>query len=188
MKTQPLKRYTRILFIILLLSSSKQGGGLSALNARVYAVKVNFNQGIYIIINDLLQVNQNRLLDVARSTFKENVADIHSLSRELSQQYELPLQLVYQEHGFVFSLRKSDLEEAGITELPKGFINASSRKGKWFFECLDLVHIRSIHPGYVTTKSYLQKKRNARMKDSLDETLMLSDRYSYILFLSKTRH
>ncbi|PAV21710.1 hypothetical protein PNOK_0166700 [Pyrrhoderma noxium] len=123
-------------------ATSQKGGGLSALNARVYAVKVN----------------QNRLLDVARSTFKENVADIHSLSRELSQQYELPLQLVYQEHGFVFSLRKSDLEEAGMTELPKGFINASSRKGKWFFECLDL------------------KKRNARMKDSLDETLMLSDR------------
>ena len=83
------------------------------------------------------------------------MADIHSLSRELSQQYELPLQLVYQEHGFVFSLRKSDLEEAGMTQLPKGFINASSRKGKWFFECLDLVHIRLILPGYVTTKSYL---------------------------------
>ncbi|KAH8111431.1 muts domain V-domain-containing protein [Phellopilus nigrolimitatus] len=109
-------------------TTSQKGGGLNAMNARVYAVKVNYNC----------------LLDVARETYKEN--------------HDLPLQLVHQEHGFVFTLRKADLEEAGKTELPKGFVNVTAKKGKWFFESIDL------------------KKRNARMKDALDETLLLSGR------------
>jgi DNA mismatch repair protein MSH4 len=101
----------------------KQGGGLNAVNSRVYAVKVN----------------KNCLLDVARETFKENVADIFQLSRTLSEEHSLPLQLLYQEHGFVFTLRKTDLDESGLTELPKGFVNVQAKKGKWFFESIDLV-------------------------------------------------
>lgn len=85
------------------------------------------------------QVNFNCLLDVARETYKENVADIFQLNRSLCDDHGLPLQLVYQEHGFVFSLKKIDLENTGTTELPKGFINIISKKGKWFFESIDLV-------------------------------------------------
>jgi len=100
-----------------------QGGGLGGLNARVYAVKANYNC----------------LLDVARETFKENVGDIFQLSRELSDQHELPIQLVYQDNGFVFTLKKSDLEDGGKVELPRGFVNITSRKGKWVFETMELV-------------------------------------------------
>ncbi|KAI5118520.1 hypothetical protein M0805_007689 [Coniferiporia weirii] len=121
-------------------ATAQKGGGLNAMNARVYAVKANYNC----------------LLDVARETYKENVADIFQLNRALCERHGLPLQLVYQEQGFVFTLRKLDLEEAGMAELPKGFVNVKARKGKWFFESVDL------------------KKRNARTKDALDETLMLS--------------
>ncbi|KAG1839646.1 muts domain V-domain-containing protein [Suillus subalutaceus] len=99
-------------------------GGIGAINARVYAVKAN----------------RNRLLDVARGTFKENVADIYQLNHALSERYSLPLTLVYQESGFVFALKKDELED----ELPK-----------------------EIHQ---------RKKMNARMKDSLEETLVLSDK------------
>ncbi|KAG6874127.1 hypothetical protein C0995_005543 [Termitomyces sp. Mi166 len=113
-------------------------GGISAVNARVYAVKAH----------------RNRLLDVARETYKENVGDIFQLNRTLSEEHELPLTLVYQETGFVFSLKKTDLEG----ELPPGFINVSVKKGKWVFTSMDL------------------QKMNARMKDALDETLMLSDK------------
>ncbi|OSX68008.1 hypothetical protein POSPLADRAFT_1128862 [Postia placenta MAD-698-R-SB12] len=113
-------------------------GGIGAVNARVYAVKANYN----------------RLLDVARETYKENVGDIFSLNRELSEQHNLPITLVYQETGFVFALKKTDLEG----ELPKGFINVTMQKGRWLFSSVEL------------------KKRNARMKDALDETLILSDR------------
>lgn len=78
-------------------------------------------------------------MDVARETYKENVADIFQLNRTLCDEHQLPFQLIYQEQGFVFSLKKSELEHAGMAELPKGFINVTSRKGKWYFESMDLV-------------------------------------------------
>ncbi|KAJ7938405.1 muts domain V-domain-containing protein [Mycena leptocephala] len=113
-------------------------GGIAAINARVYAVKANCN----------------RLLDVARETYKENVGDIFALNRTLSDTHGLPLSLMYQETGFVFTLRKNELDG----ELPRGFINATLKKGKWTFTSMDL------------------KKMNARMKDALDETLILSEK------------
>ncbi|KAF8168490.1 muts domain V-domain-containing protein [Crassisporium funariophilum] len=113
-------------------------GGLGAVNARVYAVKANCN----------------RLLDVARETYKENVGDIYQLNRTLSEEHSLPLTLVYQDTGFVFVLKKNDLEG----ELPKGFVNVALKKGRWMFSSMEL------------------KKMNARMKDALDETLILSDK------------
>ncbi|CCM03700.1 uncharacterized protein FIBRA_05846 [Fibroporia radiculosa] len=112
-------------------------GGLGAINARVYAVKANFN----------------RLLDVARETYKENVGDIFALNRDLSHQHNLPITLISQDAGFVFALKKDDLDG----ELPRGFLNVNKQKGRWLFSSLEL------------------KKRNARMKDALDETLILSD-------------
>ncbi|KAL5534740.1 hypothetical protein ACEPAG_1204 [Sanghuangporus baumii] len=121
---------------------SQKGGGLNAVNARAYA----------------LRANQNCLLDVARETYKENVADIFDLNRSLSSEHGLPLQLVHQEHGFIFTLRKRDFDAAGTPTLPKQFINMAAKQGKWFFETIDL------------------KKRNARMNDALDETLMITDR------------
>ncbi|KAJ8590908.1 hypothetical protein M405DRAFT_932507 [Rhizopogon salebrosus TDB-379] len=113
-------------------------GGIAAVNARVYAVKAN----------------RNRLLDVARETYKENVGDIYQLSSALGEEHSLPIGLVYQEKGFVFALKKDELEG----ELPKGFINVSAQKGRWLFSSMDL------------------KKLNARMKDSLEEALVLSDK------------
>ncbi|KAJ8088885.1 MutS protein msh4 [Marasmius tenuissimus] len=112
--------------------------GIAATNTRVYAVKANYN----------------RLLDVARETYKENVGDIYTLNTTLSEAHGLPLTLVYLESGFVFSLKKSDVEDG----LPKGFINATLKKAKWQFSTMEL------------------KKMNARMKDALDETLILSDK------------
>ncbi|KAH7910010.1 muts domain V-domain-containing protein [Hygrophoropsis aurantiaca] len=113
-------------------------GGIAGVNARVYAVKAN----------------RNRLLDVARETYKENVGDIHELCTSLCAKHSLPLTLVYQESGFVLALKKDELEG----ELPKGFLHVSMQKGRWLFSALEL------------------KKLNARMKDALDETLILSDK------------
>ncbi|KAI0757543.1 muts domain V-domain-containing protein [Daedaleopsis nitida] len=118
-------------------------GGLNAINARVYAVKANYN----------------RLLDVARETYKENVGDIYALRKRLVEEHDLPITLVYRDSdaGFVFALKKSDLDLAG-GELPRGFVDVTAQKGRWIFSSVEL------------------KKRNARMKDALDETLILSDK------------
>jgi DNA mismatch repair protein MSH4 len=99
--------------------------GLNALNSRVYAVRANYN----------------RLLDVARETYKENVVDIFELNRALSDKHQLPFQLVYQEgaSGFVLALKKSDLEDGG--KLPTGFINVTSQKGRLTFSTLELVSL-----------------------------------------------
>ncbi|KAF8439384.1 muts domain V-domain-containing protein [Boletus edulis BED1] len=125
-------------------------GGLAAVNARVYAVKAN----------------RNRLLDVARETFKENVGDIYQLNSALSEKHGLPITLVYQESGFVFAMKKDELEG----ELPKGFLNISAQKGRWIFSSMEL------------------KKLNARMKDALDETLILSDKIIQELLVEVLSH
>lgn len=114
-------------------------GGITSVNARVYAVKANCN----------------KFLDVARETFKENIGDIYQLAETLSRTHEMPLTLVYQETGFVFCLKKDEWDEE---QLPRGFINPTMAKGKRLFTSMDL------------------KKMNARMKDALDETLMLSSK------------
>ncbi|KIJ45044.1 hypothetical protein M422DRAFT_167040 [Sphaerobolus stellatus SS14] len=113
--------------------------GLAAVNVRVYAVKASIN----------------RLLDVARETYRENVGDIYELCRELSNEHALPLQLCYSDAaGHFFTLKKADLEG----ELPRGFINVTSKSDKWCFSTVEL------------------RKKNARTKDALDETLILSDK------------
>ncbi|KAL0576893.1 MutS protein msh4 [Marasmius crinis-equi] len=136
--------------------------GIAAINARVYAVKANYN----------------RLLDVARETYKENVGDIYTLNNTLSDTHGLPLTLVCLESGFVFALKKADLED----ELPKGFINATLKKGKWQFSSMELVILRcsSIGVWFWLTQDG-QKKMNARMKDALDETLILSDKWVTVM-------
>ena len=83
----------------------------------------------------LFQANRNRLLDVARETFKENVGDIFQLNTALSEKHGLPITLVYQESGFVFALKKDELEG----ELPKGFLNLLGQKGRWIFSSMELV-------------------------------------------------
>jgi hypothetical protein len=85
--------------------------------------------------NHFPKTNCNRLLDVARETYKENVGDIFALNRTLAETHGLPLALLYQESGFVFTLKKSEIEG----ELPRGFINASLKKAKWTFSSMDLV-------------------------------------------------
>lgn len=82
-----------------------------------------------------MKANCNKLLDVARETYKENVGDIYHLNKNLSEEHELPMTLVYQDSGFMFSLKKT----ASDGKLPKGFINVSSRKGKWLFSSMELV-------------------------------------------------
>ncbi|KAG8701977.1 MutS protein msh4 [Ceratobasidium sp. 395] len=103
-----------------------------------------------------VRANFNRFLDVARETYRENVTDIIDLQNELTKEHGLPLGLQYQENGFVFTLKKGDAPEGG--KLPAPFINVSAKKNqKWTFSHLEL------------------KKRNARLRDSLDEALILSD-------------
>lgn len=117
------------------------------------------------------------MLDVARETFKENVADIYQLGRELSEAHGLPLALVYQDGGFIFQLKKSEADG----EFPTEFINITEKKGRVAFSTLDLVRlllrIRYDPPfGAHHCSSTVKKKRNARMKDALDEVMSLSDK------------
>jgi len=76
------------------------------------------------------------------------------LSKELGHKHKLPLTLAYQDSGFFFQLKKVELDG----ELPRGLIDVITRKGTFVFSSLEL------------------KKHNARMKEALDETLILSDK------------
>jgi DNA mismatch repair protein MSH4 len=97
-------------------------GGFGTITKKVYAVRAN----------------HNRLLDVARETYRENVTDIIELQDELSKEHDLPLALLYQDSGFVFTLKKGDVPEG--TKLPAPFINVSAKKnGRWTFSHLELV-------------------------------------------------
>ncbi|KAK7044949.1 hypothetical protein R3P38DRAFT_3177170 [Favolaschia claudopus] len=92
-----------------------------------------------------------------RQTYKENVGDIFALNCTLScpDTHGLPLSLIYQETRFAFFLKKNDLDG----ELLKGFINPTSKKGKYTFSSMDL------------------QKMNARMKYALHGTLILSEQF-----------
>ena len=83
-----------------------------------------------------IQANCNPLLDVARETYKENVGDIHTLHSTLTEKHGLPMQLVYQESGFLFAIKKGDLPEE---RLPWGFTNLSMQRGRWLFTSMELV-------------------------------------------------
>lgn len=113
--------------------------GIGAVTARVFAVKASIPHAYEYCgsqtENRDLQANFNRLLDVARETFKENVTDIYHLGRELSETHGLPLALVYRDSGFVFQLKKSEAED----DLPAEFINITQKKGRVMFSTLDLV-------------------------------------------------
>ncbi|KAG8977624.1 MutS protein msh4 [Tulasnella sp. 425] len=119
---------------------AKGSAGLASLNSRVFAVRANYD----------------RLLDVARETYKENVGDILDLCKSLASDHELPFTPTFIESagGFWLTIRKDEVQG----ELPRGCINVTSKGVKWKFTTLEL------------------KKRNSRMKDSLDETLLMSDR------------
>lgn len=114
----------------------------------MYAVKVSPYSSDILLAGVCLryhtQANCNRLLDVARETYKENIGDIYHLSRELSETHDLPLTLLYQDTGFVFSLKKKDLYGR---ELPPGFVNVVMRKGKWVFSSMMLVSRSSLFSG-----------------------------------------
>ncbi|KAG8914771.1 MutS protein msh4 [Tulasnella sp. 408] len=104
------------------------------------------------------QANYDRLLDVARETYKENVGDILDLCKSLASDHELPFTPTFVESagGFWPAVRKDEVRG----DLPRGCINLRSKGAKWKFTTLEL------------------EKRNSRMKDSLDETLLMSDRWT----------
>ena len=97
------------------------------------------------------------------------------MNTALSEKHGLPITLVYQESGFVFALKKDELEG----ELPKGFLNVSPQKGRWIFSSLELVRKHLLYFEDQLYAGHPQKKLNARMKDALDETLILSDKYVF---------
>ena len=90
-----------------------------------------------------VNVNVDRMLDVARETYQENVDDILELKAQLSQEYGIPLSLEYQERGggFWFTVVKDHLEG----ELPRGFLNVTTKGAKWCFTSMELVsHMGSL--------------------------------------------
>lgn len=97
-----------------------------AVNNKVFAVKANYN----------------RMLDVARETYKENVSDIHELCNSLGSEHNLPFSLTYVERGggFWLTVPKDDVED----DLPRGFLNVSSKGAKYMFTSLELVDLFSL--------------------------------------------
>lgn len=87
---------------------------LSARTSRVFAIRAE----------------KKKLLDVARETFKENIADVDELLKELQQKYPDILDSVDLQYnssnGFTFALAESVLEEKGL-DLPRMFNKLVSR-------------------------------------------------------------
>ncbi len=68
------------------------------------------------------------------------MGDIYALRNRLAEEHNLPFTLVYRDSdaGFVFSIKKTDLDDAG-GGLPRGFIDAIAQKGRWVFSSIELV-------------------------------------------------
>lgn len=63
---------------------------------------------------------------------------------------------MYQDTGFVFTLKKTDLEG----ELPKGFINVAMKKGKWMFSSMELVLLSSLRRGQMLSDVALSSEKD----------------------------
>ncbi|KAF2810331.1 DNA mismatch repair protein MutS [Mytilinidion resinicola] len=95
------------------------GQPLELRNQRTYAVK----SGV------------NGLLDVARTTYKEAMEDAYQHSTELSEEYDLPLELKYDNaRQFYIRIAASELEQR---PLPPVFTNVFRKKN--MFECDEAV-------------------------------------------------
>ncbi|GAA5871540.1 hypothetical protein JCM8547_001367 [Rhodosporidiobolus lusitaniae] len=124
------------------------GGGQTGKQARLFAIRAE----------------RKRLLDVARETYRENVSDAHDLADALRVQQNdacetlETLSLVPTGNsGFVLQVTKDEWEEKGGARGWKGFVNVSKKGKKIEMSTLDL------------------KKRNARILESEQEILLMSD-------------
>lgn len=98
----------------------------------------------------------NGLLDVARQTYKEVTEDVLQLVQELTEEYNFPLELRFENgRGYYLRLSALDLEDKA---LPGVFVNIVDRKKMVEFTTLELV------------------KRNAKINDSLTEVMLMSDK------------
>ncbi|GAA5958826.1 hypothetical protein JCM8115_000366 [Rhodotorula mucilaginosa] len=109
-----------------------------------------------------IKAERKRLLDVARETYRENMADIHDLCETVRDRYRFETLDLRQGEGFkgaAFVLRVSKDEwDEKKSELGRtGAINVSIKKNKIEFQTLDLM------------------KMNARLAASEEEILIMSE-------------
>lgn len=117
-------------------------GALANVNSRVCAVKAP----------------EDSLLDVARTSYKENIQDIFDYAQDVQQKHKLPIELQYHQEnggGFSFTLPRAETEDADWS-WPVEWVDRVSRKKKWIFSTLQL------------------KKLNGRMRETLEEVLAIS--------------
>ncbi|RSH83103.1 MutS protein msh4 [Apiotrichum porosum] len=107
-------------------------------NSKLYAVKSNFNQ----------------LLDVARATHAENVADIMEMTKVYQDEYGITTQLEWSEQGYRFHCLPDDLVDI---EMPKVFIHFEKSKKAIRFTSHELL------------------KRNQRMLQTQQEVFLMSE-------------
>ncbi|OLL23713.1 MutS 4 [Neolecta irregularis DAH-3] len=97
----------------------------------------------------------NGLLDVARQTYKETISDTIELSAQYRDEQMLPIHSKFESsRGFYLTLLASEVDGHN---LDPNFINVFKKKKTLEFTTLELV------------------KKNAKIRDSLDEVLLMSD-------------
>ncbi|GAA5887865.1 hypothetical protein JCM5296_001791 [Sporobolomyces johnsonii] len=104
-----------------------------------------------------IKAEKKMLLDVARETYRENLNDAHELCDSLRGKHGLDLSLQSTVSGtFLFQCAKEDWEEKGAGTW-RHFVSVNKKGKKVEFTSLDL------------------KKRNARIAESMQEILLMSD-------------
>ncbi|GAA6003628.1 MutS family protein MSH4 [Rhodotorula paludigena] len=125
---------------------SAGAGGMVSRHARLFAIKAE----------------RKLLLDVARETYRENLSDVHDLGDALRERFSLESFDAHQLAGasgggaFVFSTTKDEWEEKRA-EMAREVTNVVPKGKKVEFSTLEL------------------KKRNARLLESTQEILVMSE-------------
>ncbi|GAA5965994.1 hypothetical protein JCM21900_002861 [Sporobolomyces salmonicolor] len=104
-----------------------------------------------------IKAEKKMLLDVARETYRENLNDAHELCDSLREKHGLDLSLQSTASGtFLFQCAREDWEEKGAG-VWRCFVGVNKKGKRVEFTSLDL------------------KKRNARLAESMQEILLMSD-------------
>lgn len=97
----------------------------------------------------------NGLLDVARQSYRETTTDIHNLTQQYREEYNIQFKMVYNPMGFYLETKRGVIQKQN---LPALFLNVLEKKHVIQCSTLELL------------------KLNDRIKESMDEIYLLSNK------------
>ncbi|PVH97768.1 hypothetical protein DM02DRAFT_673841 [Periconia macrospinosa] len=116
------------------------------------------------------------LLDVARQTYKENMADAYQYINELSEEHNMKVDLKYEPaRGFYIRISTSEIESRDERHLPVVFTNIVRKKK--YIECQTLVLMKRNLKVSIVTSGHTSHLDCVQVMNAYHEVVLCSDAF-----------